>query len=67
MWEPFIVVSGVGEVSRNGEICGVRAGDCFVQPADTQHRVRNASPDEDLVHYVIANEVEGGTAAKHRP
>ena len=66
MWEFFLVVSGTGEVHRNGETATVRTGDCFVQPAGTRHRVRNASDTEDLVFYVIANEASGETA-KHQP
>ena len=66
-WEFFVVVSGRGEVSRDGETAIVGTGDCFVQPPGTRHRVRNASAEEDLVFYVIANEVEGCTVTKHRP
>lgn len=66
MWEFFLIVSGTGEVHRNGQTAMVRAGDCFVQPAGTRHRVRNASDTEDLVFYVIANESSGETV-KHQP
>lgn len=67
MWEFFLIVSGQGEVHRNGEIHAVGAGDCFVQPPGTRHRVRNASGKEDLVFYVIANEAEGVQTTKHLP
>ena len=67
MWEFFIIVSGRGEVSRDGETSFVGPGDCFMQPAETRHRVRNASADEDLVYYVIANEVEDIETTKHQP
>ena len=53
--------------SGDGETALVGPGDCFMQPAGTRHRVRNASPDEDLVYYVIANEVEGGETTIHEP
>lgn len=66
-WEFFIVVSGTGTVHRNGETADVRAGDCFVQPADTEHRIANASETEDLVYYVIANEVEPDTVRRVLP
>ena len=65
-WELFIIVSGQGEVHRNGETATVRAGDCFVQPAGTRHRVRNASETEELVFWVVANEAVGETV-KHLP
>lgn len=67
MWELFLIVAGQGEVSRNGETFAVGPGDCFVHPPGTQHRVRNASPTEDLLFYVIANEGAGGETTKHRP
>ena len=57
-WELFIVVSGTAKVYREGREQDVLAGDCFIQPAGTRHRIRNASNDEDLVFYVIANEVK---------
>jgi mannose-6-phosphate isomerase-like protein (cupin superfamily) len=66
MWEFFLVVSGSGEVHRNGETHTVAAGDCFLQPPGTRHRVRNASDREDLVFYVIANETPTETT-KHLP
>lgn len=66
-WEFFIIVSGTGEVSRNGETHTVKTGDCFLQPPGTQHRVRNASDSEDLVYYVIANEDPENTGVKHAP
>ena len=66
-WEFFIVVSGRGEIARNGETFPADAGDCFVQPPGTQHRVRNASDTEDLVYYVIANEDPESTGTKHSP
>lgn len=67
MWEFFVIVAGRGEVSRDGERALVGPGDCFMQPAGTRHRVRNASPDQDLVYYVIANEVEDVETTKHQP
>ena len=67
MWEFFLIVSGRGEVSRNGQTAQVGAGDCFMQPPGTQHRVRNASMDEDLAYYVIANEVDASETTKHQP
>ena len=66
MWEFFIIVSGTGEVHRNDETSTVGAGDCFLQPAGTRHRVRNASDSEDLVYYVIANETPP-EVTKHEP
>tara|TARA_B100000029_G_scaffold446826_1_gene468211 strand:+ start:687 stop:1088 length:402 start_codon:yes stop_codon:yes gene_type:complete len=56
-WEFFIVVSGSGHVYRNGEVVDVKGGDCFMQPGGTRHRIYNANDSEDLVYYVIANEV----------
>jgi mannose-6-phosphate isomerase-like protein (cupin superfamily) len=66
-WEFFLIVSGTGEVSRNGETHTVKAGDCFVQPPGTRHRVRNASDSVDLVYYVIANEDPENAGVKHAP
>jgi mannose-6-phosphate isomerase-like protein (cupin superfamily) len=66
-WEFFIVVSGQGEITRNGETFAATAGDSFVQPPGTQHRVRNASETEDLVYYVIVNEDPENTGTKHTP
>ena len=57
-WELFIVVSGKAKVHRNGREEECIAGDCFVQPAGTRHRICNASNKEDLIFYVVANEVE---------
>jgi mannose-6-phosphate isomerase-like protein (cupin superfamily) len=59
MWEFFIIVSGRAAVQRGGETAEAVAGDCFMQPAGTPHRIRNASETEDLVYYVIANEAGG--------
>jgi mannose-6-phosphate isomerase-like protein (cupin superfamily) len=56
--EFFIVVSGVGHVHRNGEVVDVKQGDCFMQSGGTRHRIYNASDTEDLVYYVIADEVD---------
>lgn len=56
MWEFFIVVSGRAIVDRDGQSTVAVAGDCFMQPACTRHRIRNASDTEDLVFYVIAND-----------
>ena len=64
-WEFFIVVSGRGEISRNGDTFEARAGDCFVQPPGTEHRVRNVSDREPLVYYVIANEDAANETTKH--
>jgi mannose-6-phosphate isomerase-like protein (cupin superfamily) len=65
-WEFFIVVSGQGEISRNGEAFEARAGDCFIQPPNTRHRIRNLSQTEDLVYYVIANEDPASQTTKHQ-
>lgn len=66
-WEFFIVVAGRGEVHRDGQTHAVGPGDCFLQPPGTRHRVRNASDTEDLLFYVIANEVDGCQTMKHLP
>ena len=63
-WEFFIVVSGTGHVHRNGEIVDVKAGDCFMQPGGTRHRIWNASDTEELTYYVIANEVESDSVER---
>ena len=63
-WELFVVLSGEGEVHRNGKLHNVGAGDCFMQPAGIRHRIRNTSVSEDLVYYVIANEVGENTTEK---
>lgn len=55
-WEFFIIVSGRAVVDREGESTEAVTGDCFVQPAGTRHRIRNASESEDLIYYVIASE-----------
>ncbi|MCC7263395.1 MAG: cupin domain-containing protein [Candidatus Latescibacteria bacterium] len=65
-WEFFIVVSGQGEISRNGELFEVGPGDCFIQPPNTQHRIRNRSQTEDLVYYVITNEDPASETTKHQ-
>lgn len=57
-WELFIIISGEGEVHRNGEMFRATAGDCLMQPPGTRHRIRNTSSTEDLIYYVIANEVD---------
>lgn len=67
VWELFIILSGRGEVSRNGQTAAVGPGDCFMQPAGTRHRLRNASGEEDLVYYVIANEPGASETTKHQP
>ncbi len=64
-WEFFIVVAGQAYVHRNGERFDATAGDCVSQPPGTKHRVWNASDEEELVYYVIANEVEGDDVSKH--
>ena len=64
--EFFIVVSGIGEVTRNDESVRVASGDCFVQPEGTRHRIANASKTEDLVYYVIANEDKDDSVIRHK-
>lgn len=66
-WEFFLIVSGRGEVHRDGQTHAVVAGDCFLQPAGTRHRLRNASDTEDLLFYVIANEPEACQTTKYLP
>ncbi len=65
MWELFIVVSGNGEVTRNGEKVTVGPGDCFIQPAGTRHRIANASDTDDLIYYIVANEDENDSGTRH--
>ena len=65
--EFFIVVSGIGHVHRNGEIVDVKQGDCFMQLGGTRHRISNASDTEDLVYYVIADEVEEDIVERFEP
>ena len=67
VWEFFIIVSGHGEVHRDGETHAVQAGDCFMQPAGTRHRLRNASDSQDLLFYVLANKVEESQTTKYLP
>ncbi len=55
-WEFFIIVSGRAIVERDGGSTEAIEGDCFMQPAGTKHRIRNASGSGDLVYYVIASE-----------
>ena len=57
-WEFFIIVSGSAIIQRDGEEVSGKAGDCFIQPAETRHRIRNGSETEELTYYVIANEDE---------
>jgi mannose-6-phosphate isomerase-like protein (cupin superfamily) len=57
-WEFFIIVSGHAAIHRNGEMFEARTGDCFVQQPGTLHRIHNASETEDLLYYVIVNEVD---------
>ena len=65
-WEFFIVVEGRASIERDGEEVEVGQGACFMQPAGTRHRIRNASNVDDLVFYVIANEVEDETTERVR-
>ncbi len=62
--EFFIVVSGAGRVHRNGEVVEVKQGDCFMQPGGTRHRITNTSESEDLVYYVIADEIGEDTVER---
>ena len=57
-WEFFIIVSGRASIHRDGEEFRAGEGDCFIQPAGTSHRIHNPSETEDLVYYVIVNEVD---------
>lgn len=56
--EFFVIVSGEGIMYRNEEEHAIKSGDCFYQTPGTFHRLFNTSENEDLVFYVIANEVE---------
>lgn len=58
MAEFFIIVSGEGIMYRNDKDFRMKPGDCFYQTPGTYHRLFNTSETEDLVFYVIANEVE---------
>jgi len=58
------VVSGIGRVHRNGEVVDVKAGDCFIQPGGTRHRIWNASDTQALTYYVIANEVQSDSVER---
>jgi mannose-6-phosphate isomerase-like protein (cupin superfamily) len=58
MAEFFIIVSGEGIMYRNDEDFQVKSGYCFYQAPGVYHRMFNTSETEDLVFYVIANEVE---------
>ena len=57
-WEFFIIVSGKALVNQNGEETEAVAGDCFMQPAGTKHRIQNGSDTKDLIYYIIATEHE---------
>ena len=57
-WEFFIIVSGKALVNQNGEETEATAGDCFMQPAGTKHRIQNGSDTKDLIYYIIATEHE---------
>ncbi len=55
--EFFIIVSGQAIVYRNDSTFEVNAGDCFIQHPKTAHRMFNPSETDELVFYVIADEV----------
>ena len=63
--EFFIIVSGHAYVERNGEKFEAIEGDCISQPPKTKHRIRNASKSDELVFYVIADEVDDDEVTKH--
>ncbi|MEO7597851.1 MAG: cupin domain-containing protein [Opitutus sp.] len=54
-WELFVIVSGQASVRREGETHTVTAGDAFVHPPGTPHQITNASPSEDLLVYIVAD------------
>ena len=57
MAEFFVILSGEGIMYKNDEEYPVHKGDCFYQEPGTRHRMLNTSGEEDLVFFVIANEV----------
>ena len=65
-WEFFIITEGRACVERDGEESEFGQGSCFIQPAGTRHRIRNASDADDLVFYVVANEVEDESTERVR-
>ena len=67
MAEFFIIASGEGIMYRDDAEYPIREGDCFYQPAGTYHRMFNTSETEDLVFYVIANEVANPSTVILKP
>jgi mannose-6-phosphate isomerase-like protein (cupin superfamily) len=59
--EVYVIVSGTGRVrTPEGEL-EVRAGDIIHHPPGEPHQMSNPGPD-DLLYYVIANNVIAGSA-----
>lgn len=54
-WELFIILGGVATVRRDGETHQVSAGEAFVHPPGTAHKITNSSPTEDLTYYIVAD------------
>ena len=54
-WELFLVASGTARVRANDETKMLRAGDVVIHPPGEAHQIANASPDEDLVYWLVAD------------
>ena len=67
MAEFFIIASGEGIMYRDDAEYPIREGDCFYQPAGTYHRMFNTSETDELVFYVIANEVANPSTVILKP
>src|SRR2546426_1650898 len=41
-WEPYVIISGSGEVRTPSETVAVGVGDVFIRPPEEAHQLRNA-------------------------
>jgi len=63
-WEYFIILEGVGKVTRGEEHFPISAGDHFMQAPKAPHHIHNTG-EEDLVYYLIATNQD--TEVVHYP
>lgn len=64
--EFYIIVSGQGIVYRDERSFEVGAGDCFVQPPGTSHRMFNSSESEELVYFIVTNEDDRDSVTRQK-
>jgi uncharacterized cupin superfamily protein len=54
-WELFMIMSGTATVRANDSVHTLRAGDVCLHPPMENHQIRNASPTEELLYYLVAD------------